>query len=305
MILNSEDKEDYVAIGELSRLTGIGTHTLRVWEKRYGVPESVRLPSNHRRYPKMEVNRLQAIAKALESGSKPSKVVNSTPRELDLFLYPKTFEEVELEETPAEIGLTLANWIEATILYDEQLLNQGLRYAWDTQNPINFISNYVAPFVKNIGIAWRSQELTISQEHFASELLGNFLSEKWKRLNENKRNTNVVLANIPGETHKLGLQMCAVVTAFSDNGIVFLGSDNSCKEVASTIEACEAKLLGISISSCFDTIRAENYLAQLRSQLSECVSIVVGGEGAPNTVSGVTKFSEFYDYYQWLGEISE
>ena len=38
MILNSECKQDYVAIGELSKLTGIGPHTLRVWEKRYGVP---------------------------------------------------------------------------------------------------------------------------------------------------------------------------------------------------------------------------------------------------------------------------
>ena len=49
--------EDYLSIGELSGLTGIGVHTLRVWEKRYGAPHSQRLPSGHRRYPKEEVPR--------------------------------------------------------------------------------------------------------------------------------------------------------------------------------------------------------------------------------------------------------
>ena len=46
---------DYLSIGELSEMTGIGVHTLRVWEKRYGAPHSQRLPSGHRRYPKEEV----------------------------------------------------------------------------------------------------------------------------------------------------------------------------------------------------------------------------------------------------------
>ena len=50
--------QDYIAIGELSEMTGIGVHTLRVWEKRYGAPHSQRLPSGHRRYPKEEVPRL-------------------------------------------------------------------------------------------------------------------------------------------------------------------------------------------------------------------------------------------------------
>ena len=74
--------QDYIAIGELSEMTGIGVHTLRVWEKRYGAPHSQRLPSGHRRYPKEEVPRLKAIASALESGYRASKVVTATMEEL-------------------------------------------------------------------------------------------------------------------------------------------------------------------------------------------------------------------------------
>jgi DNA-binding transcriptional MerR regulator len=75
-------KEDYLSIGQLSTMTGIGVHTLRVWEKRYGAPHSQRLPSGHRRYPKEEVPRLKAIASALNSGYRASKVVSATMEEL-------------------------------------------------------------------------------------------------------------------------------------------------------------------------------------------------------------------------------
>ena len=74
--------KNFISIGELARLTGITTHTLRVWEKRYGTPLSQRLPSGHRRYPKEDVPRLKAIAKALESGYRASKVVSGTLEEL-------------------------------------------------------------------------------------------------------------------------------------------------------------------------------------------------------------------------------
>jgi DNA-binding transcriptional MerR regulator/methylmalonyl-CoA mutase cobalamin-binding subunit len=305
MILNSEYSEDLITIGELSKLTGIGIHTLRVWEKRYGAPESIRLPSNHRRYPRIEVERLQAINKALESGHRPSEVVGRTFKELDYILQSTSIESDWSEKDYSEIGLTISNWLEAALLYDEELLSSGLRHVWNTKGPMNFIIDYAVPFVKKVGIAWRSQELTISQEHFASELLGVFLSEKWKKLNQKKDNTNVVLANIPGETHKLGLQMCAVVTALSDHGVVFLGSNNSSEGIVSVFEECEAKLLGVSVSGCFDAVNSEIYIRQLRSQLSDRVAIAVGGEGAPANIPGVARFSDFSEYYKWLESMSD
>ena len=79
---NVINMEDYLSIGELAEMTGLGVHTLRVWEKRYGAPQSQRLPSGHRRYPKEDVPRLRAIANALDSGYRASKVVTATMEEL-------------------------------------------------------------------------------------------------------------------------------------------------------------------------------------------------------------------------------
>ena len=39
MTIETYNMENYLSIGELSDITGIGVHTLRVWEKRYGAPQ--------------------------------------------------------------------------------------------------------------------------------------------------------------------------------------------------------------------------------------------------------------------------
>ena len=64
---NLTEMEDYLSIGQLARFTGVGIHSLRAWEKRYGAPRSQRLSSGHRRFPKEEVQRLRAVSRALES----------------------------------------------------------------------------------------------------------------------------------------------------------------------------------------------------------------------------------------------
>nr|NIQ02505.1 MerR family transcriptional regulator [Nitrospinaceae bacterium]NIR56460.1 MerR family transcriptional regulator [Nitrospinaceae bacterium]NIS86921.1 MerR family transcriptional regulator [Nitrospinaceae bacterium]NIT83759.1 MerR family transcriptional regulator [Nitrospinaceae bacterium]NIU45962.1 MerR family transcriptional regulator [Nitrospinaceae bacterium] len=78
--------EDHISIGELAELTGISTHTLRIWEKRYGFPRAERLPSGHRRYPRREVPRLRAVNRALEAGFRISKIVNKNLEDLEKLL---------------------------------------------------------------------------------------------------------------------------------------------------------------------------------------------------------------------------
>ena len=75
-----------LTIGELSKKTGISTHTLRMWEKRHGAPQSIRLPSGHRRYLPEEMERLRLVAKALKLGFRAGKVVGGTPEELNRLL---------------------------------------------------------------------------------------------------------------------------------------------------------------------------------------------------------------------------
>ena len=57
------------SIAAVSKLTGIGCHALRVWERRYGFPIPGRSPSGHRRYAAEQVQQLENIVKRHREGS--------------------------------------------------------------------------------------------------------------------------------------------------------------------------------------------------------------------------------------------
>ena len=63
------------SIGEVSSLTGLSTHMVRVWERRYGRPEAIRLPSGHRRYDETHVLFLRSVAELLAYGHRPGRLM--------------------------------------------------------------------------------------------------------------------------------------------------------------------------------------------------------------------------------------
>ncbi|MBK7666474.1 MAG: MerR family transcriptional regulator [Sphingobacteriaceae bacterium] len=68
-------------IAELEQLTGIKAHTLRIWEKRYGLIEPTRTSTNIRRYDD-QVKKLLNVATLLGSGYKFSKIAELKEKEV-------------------------------------------------------------------------------------------------------------------------------------------------------------------------------------------------------------------------------
>jgi hypothetical protein len=144
--------EDFVSIGELARLTGISSHSLRIWEKRYGSPSAHRLPSGHRRYSKEDVPRLRIIAKALDSGYRASRVVAETLEQLHLLMGIKQPVEStsNLNFSDDLEPLIKEKLIDTWVIHvqecdDDKLLN-CFHEEWGRRGGLSFITNYAIPF---------------------------------------------------------------------------------------------------------------------------------------------------------------
>lgn len=59
-----------LTIGDLSERTGVTTATLRAWEQRHGFPLPQRLPSGHRRYTERDVERVLAVLRSRDAGTR-------------------------------------------------------------------------------------------------------------------------------------------------------------------------------------------------------------------------------------------
>ncbi len=302
--------EKTLTIGQLSQLTGIGQHTLRVWEKRYDALKVLRLPSGHRRYPHEEIKRLRAVATALDKGYRTRRVVNSSLEELEGLISQSASQASEPHGTePDTVCLPdtplILEWVTASRHYDESYLTSQFYHEWGLRGPLPFLNELAVPFLREVGQQWEVGELSVSQEHFASEALSDFLGSQWRKLNERNQSGSFVLTTFPGEQHRVGIQMCALVTALAGRRVIYLGKDTPLSDTVSAVVRSTAQALGISISISYPAKEAHKWIVQLREQLPEKVSLILGGAGIANLSvkklpEGVETFSAMENYFLWL-----
>ena len=308
---NEIKMEDYLSIGELASMTGVGVHTLRVWEKRYGAPHSQRLPSGHRRYPKDEVPRLRAVASALESGYRASKVVTATLEELQALMGLKPFVEPKSDDTSAEQDelsskeILIESWVKEVHGYQDDALLGGFHEQWGRHGALNFILDFAVPLLERIGKGWETGELGVSHEHFASECMVSFLSEKWRQLNIRKNGPTVLITTLPGELYSLGVLMCAVVTSATNSKVIYLGIDNPVEDILAATEIYKPEIITLSISHVFDPTTAENLLIKIRKELNSKTALVTGGKGSPYKIPGISYITSFDKYYDFLSNFNQ
>ncbi|MEM9385971.1 MAG: MerR family transcriptional regulator [Pseudomonadota bacterium] len=76
-----EERRGY-GIGTVSRLTGISTHTLRVWERRYGAVDAERSDSGRRLYSRPDIERLTVMKHLVDRGEPIGHVARLSHTEL-------------------------------------------------------------------------------------------------------------------------------------------------------------------------------------------------------------------------------
>lgn len=74
------------SIGTVARLTGISTHTLRVWERRYGLAPSRRTAAGHRQYTRTDLDHLKIIQQLLDKGHKIGAIARLPGSSLKLLI---------------------------------------------------------------------------------------------------------------------------------------------------------------------------------------------------------------------------
>ncbi len=302
----SESKPEGLKIGNLAEVTGISVHTLRMWERRYGVPKPVRLASGHRRYPREEVPRLCAVARALEAGYRANRVVTATLDELKSLLHeprPSLGNSAsesagKLEEAEVSKNL-IEGWIESSLLFESQPLTNSFYEEWGRRGPHAFVETLAIPFIHEIGIRWQAGEMTVSQEHFASQHLSDFLGTSWRNLNERNQGAPILFTTLPGDDHCLGLQLGAVMAASARRRVVFLGTNTPCEEIISAVLKSQSQALCVGVSVTMQSYQVLPHLNKIRQRLEDSFPIVLGGKGVPEDMPGFLYFENFQAFYDW------
>ena len=137
--------------------------------------------------------------------------------------------------------------------------------------------------------------LKIEHEHFASEVMRDFLTGRWRPMALAAKGPVAICASLPGEQHYLPLHLAACMLAVKGHRVIFLGSNTPIDSLVSTVESAGSSLVVISCSAFSDEEENAQYLQHLRDTLPSSVAVWVGGSGAPTHIDGVRRFSSMGD----------
>lgn len=264
-------------IGTLARLTGVTTHAIRIWERRYRALSPTRTPGGARLYTDADVQRLRLIKKLLERGYTISAVA-SLDMEALLKLAPADAVPLTSAPTPEAQGRARAvidELVAALAELDLERASRVLSQATNGFSPHSLVTEVLAPTLDEIGLRWESGEICIASEHAASAMLRTQLGGLLAAQAVNGK-APVVCTTPAGEQHELGALLAAVVIAMHGRRAVYLGANLPAEQIAQAARLAKAGSVALSIVG-LSAEQARREVEALCKALPDNVEVLLGG----------------------------
>jgi DNA-binding transcriptional MerR regulator len=266
----------YLRIGELAKRTGVSPELLRAWEQRYGLLQPTRTAGGFRLYSAADEARVRRMQDYVSGGLAAAQaarlVLSGEPA-------PRT-------TSPSRTILDdeAGNLAAALDRLDEPAANTALDRLFSTYTVETVLQEVVIPHLHRLGERWEAGEVSVAQEHFASNLIrGRLLSlaQGWGR----GRGPGAVLACIPGEHHELGLLAFGVALGRRGWRITYLGADSPIGTIAEITRSLQPAIVVLT------SVAPDNFLEHAReiADLAKQVQVVIAGAGATPEVAQLTQ----------------
>jgi DNA-binding transcriptional MerR regulator len=255
-------------IGALSKRAGVSEHVLRAWETRYGLLSPTRSAGGYRLYSESDVRRVQRMRAFLAQGLSAAEAARAVLAERS------TAAADPVSVRKAEAG-GAANLRAALDDLDERAAHHVLDELFGALTIEAVIRDVLIPYLHELGDRWGRGEVTVGQEHFASNLIRSRLAglaPGWG----GGQGPRALLACPPGELHDIALLSFGLVLRRSGWRVIYLGADSPMADVehAATVLGPDLVMLSASDSARFDSVRTQLV------RLAQNTSLALAGPGA-------------------------
>jgi DNA-binding transcriptional MerR regulator len=278
-----------VAIGFVSRVTGLSAHRIRAWERRYRAVAPSRTAGGRRIYSRADINRLQFLRQAVDLGHRISHIAALETSELaDLAnrgLLPgaPAIAAVAAARRPEAAlvggpGDHVAAGLEAVSALDCAALKTILHNAGNTFSRRQVLEEVLQPLMAAVGRGWAQGSLRIVHEHMATGVALTFLAGMLDRRPYGAMALPRILVAAPsGQCCFLGALAVAVTAQDLGWDPVFLGPNLPVEEITAAKSRLSPRMIALSITSRVDDRSFQNALEGLSGVLDGQCPLVIGG----------------------------
>lgn len=292
-------------IKDLEKLSGIKAHTIRIWEKRYGLIEPERTSTNIRTYCDLDLKRLLNISLLNQNGLKISKIARLSNDELSDKIQHLQQNSTDTESQIKSLTLSM-------IELDEEKFEKIISRAVIQLGFEDTMINVIYPFFQRIGIMWQTGIINPAQEHFVSNLIRQKLIVAIdSQININQSSHKSFILFLPeGELHELGLLFFGYLIKKRGHRLIYLGQSAPMNDL---IEVTKLRKTDYIVTAFVSSINGQDislYLKNLSERLKNETIFISGGQTEtlkgelPSNVKTVSSPLEFIDILDKISSFS-
>jgi len=255
---------DVYSIKELSALSGIKSHTIRIWEKRYRVLEPGRTDTNIRLYTEDELKKLLNIAYLNRTGHKISKIAALDEDELNstVLAVRSRFDDPNQEFNPGSALMS-------AIKFDETKFTAALELFFDKHGFEVTYHRFLSHLLENSKILWQTGSLSRSQHSFIRDTVKGIMISKYNAINEPLINTKDVFAvvNTTGPGSEIDMLFCRYVIRNLGFDVIYPGDQLPPIEISEIHKMRPFSYLVMSYNSSNSDVRPLELYSKLGNEL--------------------------------------
>jgi MerR family transcriptional regulator, light-induced transcriptional regulator len=257
----------YLRIGELARRTGVSPELLRAWEQRYGLLQPTRTAGGFRLYSAADEARVRRMQGHVANGLAAAQAA-----QLSRSAEPAQSSAPSAAAMLDDEASMLAEFLDRL---DESAANNALDRLFSAYTVEAVLQRVLIPYLQRLGQRWEAGEVSVAQEHFASNLIrGRLLglAQGWGQ----GRGPAAVLACLPGELHELGLLVFGVALRRRGWRITYLGTNSPIDAVADVTRSLPPAVVVLFSVDPGNFSKHATEIAQLAQQ----AHVLLAGAGA-------------------------
>lgn len=296
----------------VARRTGLSTHLIRMWERRYKAVEPERTDTGRRLYSDEDIERLSLLRQATLTGETIGQIANLSTEELARLVADARAATSEAPATSpastddAEYHLELS--LEAIRNLDAVNLELRLLSASVALGQQPFLEQVLQPLLRRTGEMWADGRLKVAHEHLASAVIRSLLGSMFVSARPDQSGPLLVSTTPTGQSHEFGALMASVTAAAIGWRAIYLGPDLPAEDIAAAVDERGADALALSIVYPPDDPRLPMELRKLSRMLSADLPVFIGGRSAASYEPileeiGATRITDLGDLRERLTEL--
>lgn len=223
-------------IKDIEKMSGIKAHTIRMWERRYGMVIPKRTDTNIRYYSDEDLRELLNISILNKNGMKISNIAELDKDEIDSKV-------VSLLSSSQKYDNVIDSMLLSVLKIDEFALDDAFNKALKEYGFEKLVEDIIFPLLERIGLLWQTNALTPAHERFLTNILRhNFIVAIEKEVPLKKNESNKIIFFLPeGELHEFGLLFYSYIAREKGYEVVYLGTSIPLQDLKEVQRVSQAK----------------------------------------------------------------